>query len=49
LSTRCVVIRGAHIPGARRATISAARDHYAASIIDFVLQAVTHSSAGNRA
>ena len=36
-------------PGARRVTISAARDHYAASITDFVLQAVTHSSAGNGA
>ena len=28
-------------PGAQRATISAKRNHYAASITDFVLQAVT--------
>jgi AcrR family transcriptional regulator len=31
-------------PGAQRAAISAERDHHAASITDFVLQAVTHSA-----
>jgi AcrR family transcriptional regulator len=33
------------IPGAQRATISAARDQYAASVTDFVLQAITRYSA----
>lgn len=32
-------------PGAQRAAINARRDHYAASITDFVVQAVTRSSA----
>jgi AcrR family transcriptional regulator len=35
-------------PGAQRVSISAKRDHYAASITDFVLEAVTHSSAADR-
>jgi hypothetical protein len=36
-------------PGAQRATISAKRDQYAASITDFVLQAVTWSAPRSRA
>ena len=35
-------------PGARRGSISAAREHYAASVTDFVLQAITHFSAQDR-
>jgi len=35
-------------PGAQRGAICAGRDHYAASITDFVLQAVTRSSAADR-
>ncbi len=35
-------------PGAKRAAINARRNHYAASIADFVLQARTRSSAHHR-
>jgi len=35
-------------PGAQRVTINARRDHYAASVTDFVLQAVLRASAKDR-
>jgi AcrR family transcriptional regulator len=35
-------------PGAQRVTINARRDHYAASITDFVLQAMTRACADDR-
>jgi AcrR family transcriptional regulator len=35
-------------PGAQRGSINAAREQYAASVTDFVLQAITHASAPGR-